>query len=529
MLKTIQVYLFLLIMLLQAQTGQAQTRSVKPEIIYHVFQRSFFDSNGDLHGDLNGLRMKLDYLQQLGITSVLLIPVCESVYYHNYFSSDFEKIDPRYGTMQDWLDLVKAIHKRGMKIYLDMETQYVTEDHAWYKDSYGNPKSKYSDYIVYNDTENKKPESIIFNLTELKGYDGTTRKITTVNLLSKNVLDYNVSLFKHFADPNSDGKFDDGVDGFRLDHAMDDLDWKGKFTNLFEKFWVPLITQLKAMNPELKIVAEQANWGSFGGEYFDKAHVDRVFAFRLQQAIASFDKNKLAAMADTTLGMMPENKEQLVFIENHDMQRFASTVNQDPAKLRIGAALNLLLGGIPSIYYGQELGMYGKGGFGRFGNTDGNDIPQREAFEWYKQDSGRGMALWYKNTGPWWDSTNLKANDGISLEEEKNDPASLWNFYRKMIGVRQSNAALASGKYITLQNDNAEVFSFLRYEGEQAVAVIVNLSNTGQQATVDLSSGKIKPAGIELLYGKEKAALAGGNLSIRLSPYGISVWKLNVK
>jgi len=106
------------------------------EVIYHVFQRSFYDSNGDNIGDLNGLREKLGYLQDLGVTSIQLVPLYQSVFYHNYFSDNFYKIDSTFGTMQDYIALVKEIHRRGMKIYLDMETQYVTEDHPWYKDSY---------------------------------------------------------------------------------------------------------------------------------------------------------------------------------------------------------------------------------------------------------------------------------------------------------------------------------------------------------------------------------------------------------
>jgi glycosidase len=141
------------------------------------------------------------------------------------------------------------------------------------------------------------------------------------------------------------------------------------------------------------------------------------------------------------------------------MERFASAVDRNPAKLRVGAAFNLLIGGIPSIYYGQELGMFGKGGFGRFGKTDGNDIPQREAFEWFRADSGRGMALWYKNTGPWWDSTNLKPDDGVSLEEEQHDAGSLWNFYRTLIHLHTSNAALTDEEYAEIANGNNVVFS----------------------------------------------------------------------
>ena len=92
-----------------------------------LYKGVFYDSDGDLHGDLKGLETKLDYLQDLGVTSILLLPLYESDYYHNYFPNDFEKIDPRFGSKEDYLSLVKAIHSRDMKIYMDMEIHYVTE------------------------------------------------------------------------------------------------------------------------------------------------------------------------------------------------------------------------------------------------------------------------------------------------------------------------------------------------------------------------------------------------------------------
>src|SRR3954470_6622953 len=104
----------LLVWLLPAVGQTRKSEAGNDEIIYHIFQRSFYDSNGDQHGDLNGIRQKLDYLQELGVTSVLLTPLYESVYYHNYFSSNFKKIDPKYGDMQDYLLLIKDLHKRGM-------------------------------------------------------------------------------------------------------------------------------------------------------------------------------------------------------------------------------------------------------------------------------------------------------------------------------------------------------------------------------------------------------------------------------
>ncbi|HEY6083600.1 MAG TPA: alpha-amylase family glycosyl hydrolase [Chitinophagaceae bacterium] len=498
------------------------------EVIYHVFLRSFYDSNGDQQGDLNGLRRKLDYLQELGVTSILLTPLYASAYYHNYFADDFSKIDPAYGTLQDWVRLVKALHRKGMKIYMDMEIQYVTGDHPWLKDSYHNPASPYSKYIIYNGPDNTKPEPIIYNISTLKGYNGATREVATVNLYDKDVQEYFYNLFKYWMDPNGDGKFDDGVDGFRIDHMMDDLDNKGILTDLFGKFWSPLLNRLREVNPRIKVVAEQANWGSYGTEYLERGGVDRVFAFHLQQAIASFNKAEIETAADTTLNMAPEDKQQVVFIENHDMQRFSSAVGGNPAKLRVGAALNLLIGGIPSIYYGQELGMTGAGGFGKFGNTDGNDIPQREAFEWYKADTGTGMALWYRNTGPWWDSTHDKPDDGISLEEEKNDPHSLWNFYRTLISIRKAHPVFCGGKYQAIDNNNGEVFSFLRTEAGKAAVVAINLSDAEQPAVMDFSKDNIPLNGKELLnlYGGISPEISGQTASVNLPPYGIQVWIL---
>ena len=314
----------------------------KGEIIYHIFQRSFYDSNGDEHGDLNGIRLKLDYLQQLGVTSILLTPLYESVFYHNYFSSDFKKIDPRYGVpyVQDYLRLVKELHRRGMKIYLDMETQYVTEDHIWWKDGINNPKSKYADYIIYDDAAHTKPTSIVYGLGGLLGYDSVYRRITTVNLNSPKVLNYNYELFKFWMDPNNDGRFDDGVDGFRLDHMADNLDNRGILPHLFDTFWNPLLSKLRKVNPKISIVAEQ-DWGSMGVNYLTHGGVDRVFDFRLAFAIRSFKKKELIAAADSTYILTPANKQQVVFIENHDVPRFSSGVKGELPKLTIGAALNL--------------------------------------------------------------------------------------------------------------------------------------------------------------------------------------------
>ena len=511
-MKNYFVLLFLLIHCVSF--AQKNKSEIKGEVIYHLYQRSFYDSNGDRQGDLNGLKMKLPYLQDLGVTSILLLPLYDADCYHNYFANDFEKIDAEFGTMQDYISLVKEIHRLGMKIYIDMETQYVSEKHIWWKDAVGNLNSPYSDYILFDDAAHKIPSTMVFDLRQLNSFDGSFIKVTTVNLRNKAVLEYNKKLFGFFVDPNADGKFDDGVDGFRLDHAMDHLDGKPQLTNLFSEFWKPLLTHIKKMNPSINNIAEQAEWRDYGYAYLNNAGVDRVFGFGLQQAILSFNKQALINKADTILAQCPIDKDQIIFIENHDMDRYAS-IETNFNKQKLAASLMLLIGGIPSIYYGQEIGMQGK--IGNWGNTDGNDIPRRAAFEWYKDLDGLGMATWYKNTGGWWDNSIMKANDGISVEEQINNSSSLFNHYKSMIQLKQSNPALAQGRYANLPNNNSQIFSFIRTYENQKVLVAVNLSNEKQKGIFEQNFESAN-----LLFGKSKFNMA----TLELAPYEVAVFKL---
>jgi glycosidase len=160
---------------------------------------------------------------------------------------------------------------------------------------------------------------------------------------------------------------------------------------------------------------------------------------------------------------------------------------------------------------------------GKFGATDANEIPNREAFEWYKSDQGKGMAYWYKLKGPWKDQfNNDKPNDGISLEEEKNDPNSLWNFYRTMIGLRRSNPVLIKGGYKTLTNNSDKVFSFERAEGNKKVIIVINLSDKNQDVAIQSSATKLKS-----LYGEAKAKVNLNEIATSLPAYGVEVWEID--
>ncbi len=495
------------------------------EVIYHIFIPSFYDSDGDFNGDFQGIKEKLSNLKDLGITSILVTPIVKSVYYHNYFADDFKATDETYGSIEDWIDLVENIHQQGMKIYLDQEFQYVTSKHKWFKDSYKNPKSKFSDYIIYRDTLNRDPEPIVYDIDSLRGYNDSIRKVATVNLEYPKVRDYFYDLLKFWIDPKGDHSFRGGVDGFRLDHMMNDLDHKGILPHLFTDFWCPLITEIKELNPNILFIAEQAEWTDYGKSYLTDGCVDRVFAFNVWGSILSFDKSIINAVADTTFSQYSKNEEQLVFIENHDVDRFASQVDNDPGKLRVGAALNFFLGGIPSIYYGQELGMLGIGGdFGDEDDSDSKDIPRRLAFPWKKEASAPGTALWYKHSGSKWDTVTFLQKQAPSLIEQQQDPTSLWHYYKDLIAFYKKHPTLSHGQYQKVSNRDKEILTFIRRTTKDTLLIGVNLSDQDRVLSLPKNETTL-PAHLNNIWSEYQFSTTKDSRDVELPPYGIGVWK----
>jgi alpha-amylase len=504
------------------------------EIIYHVNQRSFFDSNGDRHGDLKGFVEKLGYLKELGVTTILFTPLYESDFYHNYFAKDYEKIDPEYGTMEDYLAFVKAVHKNGMKFIMDMETQYAQNGNKWFDESYKNPGSPYSAFIHYSDSLNRYPDQFYIpsgsDLKEFRAWPDQKLFIVYLDLNNQKVKDWTKAFYMHWVDPNGDGKFDDGVDGYRIDHMMDNLDDRGLFTEMFVNFWNPVFKSCKAINPALFVVGEQSNWAEYGEDMIEKSGIDASFGFPIQFAIAgtpdyfrgnsadsslknSLDANNIGKQVTETLKRIPKGKYYINFLENHDTERFASIVMKDKEKIRCGAVLNILLPGIPSIYYGQELGVTGK--IGNWG-YDVNHIPVREAFPWAPNPYEPGTAVFYKVSGPWWDQSYFKTGESrqVALSVQQQDPSSLWNLYCKLIQYRRTSKAITNGDFNLEQPVNPGILAFSRENAGEKVIVMMNLSKNTN--TTSLPSDK-KPD------FQEKTSIHGNNLVFQ--PYGFIIYK----
>ena len=446
---------------------------LRDEVVYHIFLRSYRDSNGDGHGDLRGVQQSLPYLQSLGVTAILLTPLYPSRVYHNYFATDFVGIDPRYGTMDDYRALVVAVHASGMKIYLDMEFQYLAEGHLWWTAAVADRTSPYADYMLWDDRAAGIAEEGPFGLREIAHFGRDTHGVTTVDLKHPKVRAYFDDYLKGWVDPNGDGRFDDGVDGFRLDHMMDDLDDKGLLTNLFRDFWNPAFAKLRALNPDLAFIAEQSDW-KYGEDYLARSDVSAVFAFPIHDAIRKFDQAALVEAITTTAAITPAGKAQLLFGENHDVSRIASDPGITPEKLRTAAALTFLLNGTPILYYGQELGMRGAMDAGY--PTDENHIPVREAFKWAATDAATGQALWYRRPGErYWDQRYARDHDGVSVDEQDARPDSLLNRYRTLAALRRTHPALVAGSQTVIQGD-AKLLIVERRLGDARLMVVSNLT-----------------------------------------------------
>lgn len=518
--------------LLSAGSGLALLSAAEPapnagppptdEVFYQIFVRSFRDSDGDRRGDLKGIEEELGYLQDLGATTVLLTPLYRSPFYHSYFADDFTRVDPAYGNEAGLRHLVKAIHQRGMRIFLDEEMQYVTGNHEWFRESHEHPGSKYSRYLIYKGPGNTLPETGFWGNPEVKTYDAKTVLIATVNLHEPAVQAYEAGLFANWMTPTAAGA-DDGVDGFRIDHMQDNLDDHGLLVNLFRGFWAPLFQKLKSAKPELRIVAEQADWG-YGERWLDPGLADVVFAFPIRQAILSFDKAQLTRAVAETEQKTPTGKQSLIFIENHDTNRFASEVGGDVRKEKVGAALGLLLKGIPLIYYGQEVGMTGTAL--KDSSSDGGDIPRRQAFPWTAQ-VGPGTAVWYQDSGPWWNQSALATGNSVSLEEEQRRPDSIFAYYRTLLALRRAQPELINGNQAIVDNDSAHVFSFIRCAENHRTLVAINLADTPVTVhlnPVDAAGGaKTRPWSARLA-SPAPTEKGKGWVELTLPAYGVGIY-----
>ena len=443
-------------------------------VFYEIFVRAFKDTNGDGIGDLNGVTEKLDYLNDLGIKGIWLMPLNDSPSYHGYDVSDYYKINPQYGTMEDYKRLLDEAHKRDIKIYMDMVINHTSIEHPWFKEARSNPNSKYRDYYTFTeDEELARTSSPMGTMPWTKNGDKNeyyysifSQSMPDLNFDNKDVRDEVKKIAKYYIDM--------GLDGFRLDAVK----WIYNDTNKNLEFLTEYSEYCKSLKKDFGLVGEV--WDNLFGMIPYQTAIDSIFDFPLGdnivkginssniESIPSQIKDNYEALTEKNSSFIPAP-----FLTNHDQDRvmnkfFTSGGIQDVDKMKMAAAIYLSLPGTPFIYYGEEIGMKG---------TKPDEMI-REPFIWSNKDSE-------ENTN-WTKITN--DIDKVALNIEKDDPNSIYNFYKAILKVRNEHKAMRLGTVEQVDTGDSSILHMERIFDKEKIIVLIN--DKDEDGICELSKGR---------------------------------------
>jgi alpha-amylase len=485
------------------------TQTQSSDVYYEIFVRAFYDSNGDGVGDINGMTAKLDYIKSLGVSGIWLMPINPSPSYHGYDITDYEGINPQYGTMQDFKRLLDEAHKRGIKVVIDMVINHTSDQHPWFKAAQ-NPKDPHHDWYVW-----ATPQSDLSAISATGGpaWHRAPNGQYYVGVFTGNMPDLNYdnpAVRKEMIDV---GRFwlKQGVDGFRLDaaqHIYDDLRSDMDSPVALKKnvtWWSEYLHGLQATNPNVWLVGEVARQNPDDLVPY-MGPLNTVFNFPVATQLLNSVRQERNLGIGTGLEYTyaayrthaDGQFDDAPFLTNHDQNRVMSELDGNAAHMRLAAALLLTLPGHPFIYYGEELGMQG--------TKPDEDI--REPMRWYRH-SGPGVASWKA-----WSTSD---SPDVSVEAEEADPNSLLHLYRSLIGWREQISALRDGVLHNVPVDDPHVLAYTLQDAQSRVLVVHNLSRDTR--TVSLSAAM--PNATVLVESKTGAVVSQGRLS--LPPYGSAI------
>jgi alpha-amylase len=479
------------------------------DVYYEIFVRAFYDSNGDGVGDINGITAKLDYIKSLGVSGIWLMPINPSPSYHGYDITDYEGINPQYGTMRDFKRLLDEAHKRDLKVVIDMVINHTSNQHPWFKAAQ-NPKDPDHDWYVWA-TPNSDLNAI--SATGGPAWHRAPNGQYYVGVFTSAMPDLNYDNPAVRKEMVNVGRFwlKQGVDGFRLDaaqHIYDDLrsDMDSPFAlKKNVTWWSEYRHGLQAVDPNVWLVGEVARQNPDDLVPY-MGPLNTVFNFPVATQLLNSVRQErnlgIGTGLEYTYAAYREHADgqfdDAPFLTNHDQNRVMSELDDNIAHMRMAAALLLTLPGHPFIYYGEELGMQG--------SKPDEDI--REPMRWYRH-SGPGVASWKA-----WSTSD---SPDVSVEAENTDPNSLLNLYRTLIGWRKQISALRDGVLHNVQVDDPHVLAYTLQDAQSRVLVVHNLSRD----TRTVSLGAVMQNPTILVQSKTGTAVSQGHVS--LPPYGTAI------
>ena len=505
----------------------------KDAIIYQIYPRSFFDTNGDGYGDINGIIAKLDYLKELGINCIWLSPIYDSPQEDNgYDISNYKDIYPPFGRMEDAKRMIEEMHKRDIRVIMDLVVNHTSSEHPWFKSAISDKNSPYRDYYIIKKGKRngRKPP------TNWSGFfsGSTWEKIGDsdeyyLHLFAKGQPDLNWENPKVREEVKSILRYwlDLGVDGFRCD-VINLISKRQEYKSNLPKIALTgkknfingprLHEYLKELYEDVFINYDCMTVGETVMTNMDDVinltkkdnhELDMVFNFECIDADSlmgvkyfprKFTLKRWKKINEKwQLGLFNKSWNTL-FIENHDQRRSVGRFNTDENEYRNESAKSLaltyfMMQGTPFIYQGQEIGMANPHfkDISQFKDVEIHNIyqlrekmkflkliiPEERIFE-YSRDNARTPMLWddselggFSKTSSWIEVNKDKRYNVASALKDKN---SIYYFYQSLIEIRKQYPVFKNGKFSLLNKKDKEVFVYKREDEKEEIVVISSFS-----------------------------------------------------
>jgi maltose alpha-D-glucosyltransferase/alpha-amylase len=499
----------------------------KDAILYQTHVKAFFDANDDGMGDFRGLTAKLDYIKDLGVTAIWILPFYPSPLRDDgYDISDYRNVNPMYGTLADFKIFVREAHKRGLKVVTELVVNHTSDQHPWFQRARrAKPGSRLRDFYVWSDDNQKYRDTrIIFLDTERSNWtwDPVAESFFWHRFYSHQP-DLNFDNPRVFRAIASTMRFwlDIGVDGMRLDAVPYLAEREGTNNeNLPETHEIlkRLRAELDRTHAGRMLLAEANQWPEDVSAYFgdgDECHMAFHFPVmpRLYMGVATEDRAPITDIMRQT-PEIPPNCQWAIFLRNHDeltlemvtdrerdylwefyasdrrarinlgiRRRLAPLMENDLRKMELMKGLLFSLPGTPIVYYGDEIGM-GDNIF--LGDRDGVRTPM----QWTPDRNGG-----FSRTDP----ARLflppimdpvYGFQTVNVEAQSRSPASLLNWMKRMIAVRKTRRAFGRGSLRFLYPTNRKVLAYFREYEDETLLCVFNLARTAQAVELDLSEFK---------------------------------------
>ena len=498
----------------------------KDTIIYQVHVRTFFDSNGDGIGDFQGLAQKLDYLQDLGVDAIWLMPFFPSPLRDDgYDISDYRAVHPRYGTLEDFKSFLLVAHERGLSVIIELVANHTSDQHPWFQESRSSQQNPKRDWYVWSDTDTRyRGTRIIFLDTEMSNW--------AWDPVSKSY--YWHRFFSHQPDLNFDNpavreemwqvmKFwlDLGVDGFRLDAVPYLIEREGtNCENLPETHEIIRWLRKKVDDefPGTMLLAEANQWPADLRPYFgngDEFHMAFHFPLmpRMFMGLRLEDRKPITEILQQTPDI-PAACQWAIFLRNHDeltlemvtdierdymydiyatdrtmrlnlgiRRRLAPLLDNDRRRIELMTGMLMSLPGTPIIYYGDEIGM---GDNIHLGDRNGVRTPM----QWSGGSNGGFSTADPEILYSPLISNPLYGYQAVNVQSQKRFDHSLLSWMKQIIRVRRSTPVFGSGSIEFLYPANHRVLAYVRKLDKETVLVVNNLSSAAQAVELDLKQYK---------------------------------------